>query len=262
MGSHARRSSSSSARPGLAADWSSQPIAMRVLRAFLGVTFVYAGIQKFADPNFLHAGTPDYIGSQLQAFSNGSPIGPVLRFLGHVPVLTGVGIALAEIAIGLGTLLGVARFTSAIGGLAISVMLFLSATWHVHPYFLGSDSMYAVAWLAYLAGTWESERRRRGIGAGPGYRSSTRSPDESRRQMLRGAMVAGAALLFAGVGRLLAGPPGGAAASGFSPTVTPGSGRKGNRGGGTRTYCYDASGNIFVVEWVPTGRVTLLRKVS
>ena len=84
MGSHARRSSSSSARPGLAADWSSQPIAMRVLRAFLGVTFVYAGIQKFADPNFLHAGTPDYIGSQLQAFSNGSPIGPVLRFLGRI----------------------------------------------------------------------------------------------------------------------------------------------------------------------------------
>ena len=26
--------------------------------------------------------------------------------------------------------------------------------------------------------------------------------------------------------------------------------------------CYDASGNIFVVEWVPTGRVTKLRKVS
>ena len=26
--------------------------------------------------------------------------------------------------------------------------------------------------------------------------------------------------------------------------------------------CYDAAGNIFVVEWVPTGRVTLLRKVG
>lgn len=26
--------------------------------------------------------------------------------------------------------------------------------------------------------------------------------------------------------------------------------------------CYDRDGNIFVVEWVPTGRVTLLRKVS
>ena len=26
--------------------------------------------------------------------------------------------------------------------------------------------------------------------------------------------------------------------------------------------CFDRDGNIFVVEWVPTGRVTLLRKVS
>jgi hypothetical protein len=26
--------------------------------------------------------------------------------------------------------------------------------------------------------------------------------------------------------------------------------------------CFDADGNIFVVEWVPTGRVTKLRKVS
>ena len=25
--------------------------------------------------------------------------------------------------------------------------------------------------------------------------------------------------------------------------------------------CYDKDGNIFVVEWVPTGRVTKLRKV-
>ena len=26
--------------------------------------------------------------------------------------------------------------------------------------------------------------------------------------------------------------------------------------------CFDKDGNIFVVEWVPTGRVTKLRKVS
>ena len=58
---------------GLIGDWRSQPIALRVLRAFLGVTFVYAGIQKFADPNFLHSGTPDYIGNQLQAFCERQP---------------------------------------------------------------------------------------------------------------------------------------------------------------------------------------------
>src|SRR6476659_6749893 len=129
MGTHARPTPNST---GLIGDWRSQPIALCVLRAFLGVTCVYAGVQKFADPNFLHAGTPDYIGSQLQSFANGSPIGPLLRVLAHAPWLTGVGIALLEIAVGLGTLLGVARFAAAIAGFLISLMLFLSATWRVH----------------------------------------------------------------------------------------------------------------------------------
>ena len=30
------------------------PWSIRTLRAFLGVTFVFAGVQKFLDPNFLH----------------------------------------------------------------------------------------------------------------------------------------------------------------------------------------------------------------
>jgi hypothetical protein len=38
---------------------------MRILRAFLGATFVYAGIQKFADRNFLRAtpwlGRPSHV---------------------------------------------------------------------------------------------------------------------------------------------------------------------------------------------------------
>lgn len=208
-------------------------MALRVLRAFLGVTFVYAGIQKFADPNFLHAGTPDYIGSQLQAFANGSPIGPLLRFLSHLAVPTGVGIALTEIAIGVGTLLGVAKFASAIGGFVVSLALFLSASWHVHPYFLGSDSIYAVAWLAYLAGLWEAERRRRSFGAGPGHRASVIAPaDLSRRQLLRGGLVAGATLLLAVAGRAVMASPSAASASGFT-RVPP---RKGGGGGGAKPH--------------------------
>ena len=122
-----------------------------------------------------------------------------------------------------------ARFSAAVGGLVVSLMLFLSATWHVHPYFLGSDSMYAVGWIAYLAGnvggrtppTWDRCRT--------GYRASARTADESRRRMLRGAMVAGAAVLFAGAGRALMGSPS-QAASGFSPPA----GRAGDHHGGRR----------------------------
>ena len=72
--------------------------------------------------------------------------------MGHAPVLVGVSVALVEIAIGIATLTGVAPVAAAAAGLAINVLLWLSATWHVHPYFLGSDSIYAVAWGAYLAG--------------------------------------------------------------------------------------------------------------
>ena len=55
--------------------------ALLPLRLFLGVTFVYAGVQKLSDPGFLHKGAPTYIGSQLHAFANGTPGGFILRAL-------------------------------------------------------------------------------------------------------------------------------------------------------------------------------------
>ena len=239
MGTHARRSAPITRRPAFVESWRSQPLALRLLRAFLGVTFVYAGIQKLADPNFLHSGTPDYVGSQLQAFATGSPIGWFLRIAAHVPVLTGVGIALLEIAIGLGTLLGVARYAAAVAGLGVSVVLFLSATWHVHPYFLGSDSVYAVAWLAYLAGMWEIDRRARPV---PRRSVISQHPaDMGRRSMLRGALLAGATVLLAGAARVIVGKPSAAAAGFDRPARAPSpsaAGRKGAGGGsqpGSRT---------------------------
>jgi thiosulfate dehydrogenase [quinone] large subunit len=45
------------------------------LRIFLGLTFMYAGLQKVSDPGFLQPGAPTYIGSQLQGFAAHSPIG-------------------------------------------------------------------------------------------------------------------------------------------------------------------------------------------
>ena len=129
--------------------WRGQALGARVLRAWLGVTFTYAGVQKLADPGFFTKGSRTYIGDQLAGFAHSSPLAPVLDLLGHAPVLAGAGVALTEIAIGVATLAGVAPSTAALGGVLLSVSLWLSASWHVHPYFLGSDSIYAVAWLAY-----------------------------------------------------------------------------------------------------------------
>src|SRR5919198_5996074 len=112
-------------------------LALLPLRLFLGATFVYAGVYKLSDAGFLHPGAETYIGDQLAGFAQGTPGGPLLDALAvpH-PVLSGVGVAVSEIAIGLLALAG--RFTrvAAAGGLVLSVVLFLTASWHTTPYFL------------------------------------------------------------------------------------------------------------------------------
>jgi thiosulfate dehydrogenase [quinone] large subunit len=125
--------------------------ALLPLRLFLGVTFVYAGVQKLTDAGFLRAGSDTYIGSQLEAFAEGTPGGPLLEtFALPRPVLAGIGVAVAEVAIGLLAVAG--RFTraSAAGGLGLSLVLFLTASWHTRPYFLGSDIVFAFAWLPFV----------------------------------------------------------------------------------------------------------------
>lgn len=222
---------------GLAREWAEQPWPMRILRAFLGVTFVYAGIQKFLDPNFLHPGTPDYVGDQLKAFARGSPLGAFLGALAHAPVLAGISIALLEIAVGLGTLLGVAPVLWASVGLAVNLVLFLSATWHVHPYFLGSDSMYAVGWTAYLAGVVEARRRAEAHRALSHRQVSPRrraieEQELSRRRFLRGAVLAAGSLLLGIGGSALAGKPSGASALGLPSTTSSRGGRSPRSGAG------------------------------
>ncbi len=121
------------------------------LRLFLGVTFVYAGIQKLTDPQFFAPSARGYIGKQILAFATGSPLH---AFLINVAVphasLFGYLVAYGEIAIGLGTLLGLLLRPAAFFGMLISLMFFLSATWHVFPYFYGSDIVFVFCWLTLL----------------------------------------------------------------------------------------------------------------
>ena len=74
-------------------------LALLPLRAFLGVTFVYAGVDKLIDPNFLQATGPGSIGSQLDGFVKVSPIAPLVQIFGQpFPVAVGLLIAITEIA--------------------------------------------------------------------------------------------------------------------------------------------------------------------
>jgi thiosulfate dehydrogenase (quinone) large subunit len=125
-------------------------MALFPLRLFLGGTFVYAGIQKLSDAGFLDRDAPTYIGTQLEGFAHGTPGGFLLEpALSHAAV-AGVGVALLEILIGVLVLMGVLTRTAAAAGLALNLVLFLTATWHTTPYFLGSDIMFVFAWLPFV----------------------------------------------------------------------------------------------------------------
>ena len=187
----------------VAASWSELSWPVRILRAFLGVTFLYAGMQKFLDRGFLQAGSPTYIGTQLQGFSVNTPAAPLMRLLDRAPVAVGLAVALTEIAVGIAILLGVGLLIAALVGLTINVVLWLSATWHVRPYFIGSDSIYAVAWLTLIVGVWEASRRR-----APAHARTivTRAGSIDRRQLLRGGLIGGLTLLVAVVTDAVAAP--------------------------------------------------------
>ncbi|MBO0793071.1 MAG: Rieske 2Fe-2S domain-containing protein [Ktedonobacteraceae bacterium] len=120
-------------------------------RLFLGGTFVYAGLQKLMDPQFFRKATPGYIGNQIIGFAQGSPLHFFLIkvALPHA-ILFGWAVALGELAIGLGTLLGLLFRPAAFFGLLLSLLFFLTASWHVYPYFYGADIVFALSWLTLL----------------------------------------------------------------------------------------------------------------
>jgi thiosulfate dehydrogenase (quinone) large subunit len=131
---------------GLQASWALLP-----LRLFLGITFIYAGIQKFADPQYFNQAASGYIGKQVAAMAIGSPLhGFLLTVAVPHAIIFGALVACGEIAIGLGILFGLLFRVAAIFGFLLNLVFFLSATWHVYPYFYGSDIVFMFCWLTML----------------------------------------------------------------------------------------------------------------
>ncbi|HXX78948.1 MAG TPA: TQO small subunit DoxD, partial [Ktedonobacteraceae bacterium] len=116
--------------------WNKYRISERILlplRLFLGITFLYAGIQKLTDPQFFNPRATGFIGRQIMAFAHGTPLHNILLHvaLPHA-VFFGMVIAFGEIAIGLGTLVGLLFRPAAFFGMVLSLLFFLSASWHVY----------------------------------------------------------------------------------------------------------------------------------
>lgn len=210
------------------------------LRAFLGFTFCFAGLQKLADPRFFDAGDPASIQAQLAGAARRSPIHALIAPLAHVAVPLGLLIAFGELAVGVGTLLGLRARLAAAGGLALSLLLFLTVSFHTSPYYTGADIVFAFAWTPLLlAGSgsvlsvdaaiadWAGKQAR--TARRQARRSGTIMPDASRREVvLRGvvtAAVAAASLviggLTAGLGRLAGGTAGKNAGTTLPPAAGP-----------------------------------------
>jgi thiosulfate dehydrogenase [quinone] large subunit len=223
-----------------------------LLRAFLGVTFTFAALQKLANPGFFQAGTPGSIQQQLLGADRTSPISGLVSVALHQPVLVGVLIAVCELLVGLATLAGLlARPAAALGAL-ISLTFFLTVSFHTSPYYYGSDIVFLFAWTPFIlvgAGALSLDERfarRRAAavaaqGSGGGKQGSTRrpavaperSPEVERRTAV--GVLAGTAVVLGGaaalIGRALS-PKG--ASAGTSPTLPTGNGT-GSTGSTTTT---------------------------
>lgn len=149
------------------------------LRAFLGLSFVDAGLGKLLAPGWFGHG-PQSLAVQALAFAHGSPLhGLISALVLPHPVAFAFLIATAELAVGLLTLAGLTSKAAAAGGLALSLSFFLTASWHTRPFFYGPDLPFAVGWLVLLqAGhgglpsvdRWLVERQRGAAGLPPDER--------------------------------------------------------------------------------------------
>ncbi len=124
--------------------------ALVPLRAFLGFTFCFAGLQKLANPAFFKASNPASIQAQMAGAARRSPIHAVITPLSHHAALLGAVIALGEIAVGVGALLGLLTRIAAVGGLLLSLNLFLAVSFHTNPYYTGSDIVFVFAWMPLI----------------------------------------------------------------------------------------------------------------
>ncbi|POX40285.1 hypothetical protein C3486_14515 [Streptomyces sp. Ru73] len=128
--------------------------ALLPLRIFLGVTFIYAGLDKLTDPGFFAASGNGSIGELMRQSRDSAGVPALVDLALHGPAAFGYAIAAGELAVGVGVLLGVLGRLAACGGALISLSLWLTVSWSATPYYYGNDLAYLMAWLPLvLAGT-------------------------------------------------------------------------------------------------------------
>jgi thiosulfate dehydrogenase [quinone] large subunit len=230
--------------------------SLLVLRAFLGVTFVFAGLQKLTNRYFFDATAPGSFQQQLSGSILTSPLHHLLDPVLHASTPVALIISFGELAVGLGTLLGLFGRIAATGGMLLSLSFFLTVSFNDNPYYYGPDIVFLFAWTPFVlagSGEWSldavfarrAERAHRAVLAaaargGPAARH--RAAEFERRVFLQKASAAGvigiaglvAGGVMAAIGRLAGGSqpsvgskPVGRSSATASPSTTTSSGPKG-----------------------------------
>jgi len=178
-----------------------------------------------------------------------SPIHVLIAHLQSDAVAIGVIIALGEIAVGLGTLLGLFARIAAVGGFVLSLSLFLTVSFHSSPYYTGSDIVFLFAWIPFVlvgsggvlsldawissAGTRHAARAAVPGATGIGAAGEGSPRREFVGKVAFGAIAAGVGLLIgglaAGIGRLA----GLGSTNSQTATLRPASGSTSASGGGS-----------------------------
>ncbi|WP_442813406.1 DoxX family protein [Streptomyces sp. NBC_01244] len=120
--------------------------ALLPLRIFLGVTFVYAGLDKLTDSAFLRATGSGSIGELMNGVRDTSAVPALVDLALKAPVGFAVALAIGELLVGLGVLAGLLTRIASVGGALISLSLWLTVSWAVTPYYYGNDLIYLLAW--------------------------------------------------------------------------------------------------------------------
>ncbi|MDX6355253.1 MAG: thiosulfate dehydrogenase (quinone) large subunit [Streptomyces sp.] len=161
--------------------------ALLPLRIFLGVTFIYAGLDKLTSNTFFTDSANGSLVQILHGSHDQAAIPAMIDLALKAPHGFGYAIALGELAAGLGTLFGLLGRVAATGGALISLSLWLTVSWSTTPYYYGNDLAYLMAWLPLvLAGTpylsldllWHKRRAEAGRGGsdGPEVRTTYAGP--------------------------------------------------------------------------------------
>lgn len=121
--------------------------ALLPLRVFLGITFLYAGIDKLTADGFLAAQGHGSLGALMRQVRESAAVPQLVDLALSSPVGFGWAIAIGELLVGAATLLGLRARSAALGGALLSLTLWLTVSWPTTPYYYGNDLAYLMAWL-------------------------------------------------------------------------------------------------------------------